>query len=139
MSNIRTINRDDVYKALSSLDWQDLYLPVHFKEIIDDIPDSPKWIPIKFRPMDEEEKQYWEEHYDYDFGDDYDGTMFDCPMPDDGDEVWVCSKCGNVWQDTCQWDDGGLYLESNGDWDDIVAWMPFERPKPWRGEANEVN
>lgn len=95
---------------------------------------EPKWIPIKFRPMDEEEKQYWEEHYDYDFGDDYDGTMFDCPMPDDGDEVWVCSKCGNVWQDTCQWDDGGLYLESNGDWDDIVAWMPFNRPEPYKGE-----
>jgi len=24
---------------------------------------EPKWIPVKFRPMDKEEKQYWEEHY----------------------------------------------------------------------------
>lgn len=139
MSNIRTINRDDVYKALSSLDWQDLYLPVHFKEIIDDIPDSPQWIPVKFRPMDEEEKQsikpYLEEHYGYTL-DECDCILFDCPMPDDGQEVWVCSKCGNVWQDSCVIDEG-IGLEENGDWLDIVAWMPFERPKPWKGEAND--
>ena len=95
---------------------------------------EPKWTPVKFRPMDEEEKQYWEEHYGYKFGEDFDCKIFDCPMPDDGDEVWVCSKCGNVWQDTCQWDDGGLYLESNGDWEDIVAWMPFIKPSPYKGE-----
>jgi len=94
---------------------------------------EPKWIPVKFRPMDKEEKQYWEEHYGYKF-DEEDSVTFDCPMPEGGQEVWVCSKCGNVWQDTCQWDDGGLYLESNGDWEDIVAWMPFEKPKPWKGE-----
>lgn len=129
------IFRDDVYKELSLWDWQDLYLPVHFKELIDDIPDAPQWTPIKFRPMNEEEKQYWEEHYGYKFGDDYDGTMFDCPMPDDGDEVWVCSKCGNVWQDTCVVDEG-IGLEENGDWEDIVAWMPFNRPEPYKGEED---
>lgn len=127
------IFRDDVYKELSLWDWQDLYLPVHFKELIDDIPDAPQWIPVKFRPMDEEEKQYWEEHYGYKFDEDFDCKMFDCPMPEDGQEVWVCSKCGNVWQDTCVVDEG-IGLEENGDWYDIVAWMPFERPKPWRGE-----
>lgn len=95
---------------------------------------SPRWIPVKTRPMDEEEKRYWEEHYDYTFGEDYDGIMFDCPMPEDGQEVWVCSKCGNVWQDTCEVD-VGIGLEDNGDWDDIVAWMPFKRPDPYKGEV----
>lgn len=127
------IKRDDIYKELSSWDWQDLYLPVHFKEMVDGIPDAPQWIPVKFRPMDEEEKQYWEEHYGYKFGEDFDCKMFDCPMPEDGQEVWVCSKCGNVWQDTCVVDEG-IGLEENGDWYDIVAWMPFNRPEPYKGE-----
>lgn len=95
---------------------------------------EPKWTPVKFRPMDEEEKQYWEEHYGYKVGEDYDGFMFDCPMPEDGQEVWVCSKSGNVWQDVCEIDGAINWLEGNGDWEDIVAWMPFERPKPWEGE-----
>ena len=95
-------------------------------DMLEDLPSAePRWIPVKTRPMDEEEKRYWEEHYDYAFGEDYDGTMFDCPMPEDGQEVWVCSKCGNIWQDTCEVD-VGIGLEDNGDWDDIVAWMPFK-------------
>lgn len=99
---------------------------------------EPKWTPVKFRPMDEEEKQsikpYLEEHYGYTL-DECDCILFDCPMPDDGQEVWVCSKCGNVWQDTCVIDEG-IGLEENGDWLDIVAWMPFERPKPYKGEED---
>ena len=91
---------------------------------------EPKWIPIKFRPMDEEEKQFFEEYYGYEFDD---GIIFDSPMPENGQEVWVCSKCGNVWQDTCMIDDG-YWLEENGDWEDIVAWMPFNRPEPYKGE-----
>jgi hypothetical protein len=95
---------------------------------------EPKWTPVKFRPMDEEERQYWEEHYGYKF-DEEDSVTFDCPMPGDRQEVWVCSKCGNVWQDVCGVDEG-TWLEENGDWDDIVAWMPFEKPKPYKGEED---
>lgn len=130
MSNM--IFRDDVYKALASWDWQDLYLPIHFKEMVDEIPDAPQWIPLKFRPMDEEERQHYADVYGYD-KDDFDGTMFDCPMPEDGEEIWVCSKNGYVWQDLCQ-EDEGFYLEGNGDWEDIVAWMPLNKPKPYIGE-----
>ena len=94
-----------------------------------------KWTPVKFRPMDEEEKQsikpYLEEHYGYTL-DESDCILFDCPMPEDGEEVWVCSKCGNVWQDTCEIDEG-IGLEENGDWEDIIAWMPFNRPEPYKG------
>lgn len=31
------IDREEIYKAMSGLDWQDL-LPCHFKEIVDEIP-----------------------------------------------------------------------------------------------------
>lgn len=101
--------------------------------LVGSMPSAQQWIPVKTRPMDEEEKRYWEEHYDYTFDEDYDGIMFDCPMPEDGQEVWVCSKSGYVWEDTCEVDIG-IGLEGNGDWDDIVAWMPFERPAPWKEE-----
>lgn len=32
------IDRDELYEALSQWDWQDLYLPVHFKEMVDELP-----------------------------------------------------------------------------------------------------
>ena len=32
------IDRDELYKALAQWDWQDLYLPVHFKELVDGLP-----------------------------------------------------------------------------------------------------
>ena len=36
MSNL--IDRDELYRALAQWDWQDLYLPVHFKELVDELP-----------------------------------------------------------------------------------------------------
>ena len=36
MSNL--IDRNELYKALSQWEWQDLYLPVHFKELVDELP-----------------------------------------------------------------------------------------------------
>lgn len=34
----KLIDSDELYKALSQWDWQDLYLPVHFKELVDELP-----------------------------------------------------------------------------------------------------
>lgn len=91
---------------------------------------EPRWIPVKTRPMDEEERAYWSDHLGYDI--DYeDALMFDCKMPDDGQEILVSFRKW-VNMDKCEID-GGLYgLEGNGDWDGVVAWMPL--PKPWKGE-----
>lgn len=85
------------------------------------MPTIGEWVPIKLRPMTEEEKEAWAEYGDF-------NEIFDCPMPADGQLIWVTSKCGNLWQDTCEDDGGLLSLEGNSDWDDIVAWMPLPEP-----------
>ena len=96
---------------------------------------EPQWIPIKTRPMTDEERDYWSDHFGYDVGYEND-TMFDCKMPEDKQPVWIQSRCGYVYEDVCETEDGMLGLEGNGDWSDIVAWMPKYVPEPWKGEKD---
>ena len=87
---------------------------------------EPKWIPVKFRPLTDEEQN---EYPDYCY-------MADCPMPDEGEEILVCTVYGTVEKDECGIDDG-FYLDSGYDWQtDIVAWMPL--PEPYKAESEEV-
>ena len=93
-----------------------------------------RWIPIKTRPMTDEERDYWSNQYGYDV--EYEqSVMFDCKMPKDKQAIWVQTKCGIVFEDVCEDDDGMIGLEGNGDWDDIVAWMPKYIPEPYKGES----
>lgn len=103
--------------------------------MIKQLPSAQQWIPVKTRPMTEEERQYLEEHTGIELEDE-DAVFFDCQMPDDGQEVWVCYKSGTVSEDVCEIDDF-CGLEGNGDWWDIVAWMPRIKPEPWKGEDDE--
>lgn len=96
---------------------------------------QPRWIPVKTRPMTAEERQNWEEYYGFQF-DDEDAVIFDCPMPQDGQAVWVTTKNGYLFKDVCENDDGLCGLEENGDWDDIVAWMPVYKPEPYREDGD---
>lgn len=93
---------------------------------------EPKWIPIKTRPMTDEERDYWSGQYGYDVEHEQ-AVMFDCEMPKDQQAIWIQSKCGFVYEDICENDDGMIGLEGNGDWDDIVAWMPKYIPEPYKG------
>lgn len=43
---------------------------------------EPKWIPIKTRPMTDEERDYWSGQYGYDVEHEQ-AVMFDCEMPKD--------------------------------------------------------
>lgn len=46
------ISRQAVLDELEKWDWQELYLPIHFKQILDDVPsveNKGEWIPIKER------------------------------------------------------------------------------------------
>lgn len=95
--------------------------------------DVPKWIPIKSRPMDENERQHYSEHIGYDLTDD-EAVIYCCELPDDGEEVLTCNRYGYVRMDTFSTDPAdGCYFEDNGEMDGIVAWMrkpkPYEPPK----------
>lgn len=105
-------------------------------DVIDDAPtvERPKWIPITFRPMDEEEY----EDFKKEFGElpIEERKMFSCPMPEDDQEILICNSWGRVSQDRCVMDECGYGLEENGDWDGIVAWMPL--PKPYEKGGAET-
>lgn len=89
-----------------------------------------RWIPVKFRPMDSEEREYWEEQIGEELAD-ADAVMFDCPMPKDGQEILVSYRKW-ISMDKCEIDGGCYGLEGNGDWDGVIAWMP--QPKPYEVE-----
>lgn len=93
---------------------------------------EPQWIPVKARPMDEEERAEWSEKLGYDI--EYEEALiYTSQLPDDGQEVLTCSRYGTVRIDRFENDpDYGCSFEENGDMDGIVAWMPL--PKPWKGE-----
>lgn len=94
---------------------------------------KPKWIKIESRPMDDEERKYYSEHYGYDI-DDHGAVIYCCQLPEHGQEVLVCNEYGHIWLDTFDDDpDYGVGFETNGDMDGLVAWMPL--PEPLKEES----
>lgn len=83
------------------------------------------WYKVKTRPLTEEEKRKAIQQFGYEFS-----YMFDCKMPDDGDEILIVTKYG-VDADVCGIDEG-YYLEGHGDWEGVIAWA--EMPKYKAGE-----
>ena len=86
------------------------------------------WYKVKTRPLTEEEKREYIEQFGYEFN-----YVFDCKMPDDGDEILIVTKYG-VDTDVCGMDKG-YYLEGLGDWKGVIAWA--EMPKYKVGEEDE--
>ena len=86
--------------------------------------DVQRWIPFTRRPMTEEEQK------------DYPNCtfMFDCVLPDDGDEILVSNR-RFVWMDVFCNDVDGCYLDSGDDIDEDMAWMPL--PEAYKGGGNE--
>ena len=113
-----------------------LYTPTGMNypiRVIKEIPlvtPQPKtgWIPMTTRPMTEEEREHYREWFDVD-----EGMIFDCELPEDGQEVLV-SYGGYVCVDTFCRDDG-CYFEGV-DIDGVEAWMPL--PKPYEPQESEV-
>ena len=89
---------------------------------------TDRWIPVKSRPMDEEERVEWSERLGYDIEGD-DAVIYVSQLPDDGEEVLTCDRYGTIRIDTFVNDpDYGCCFEDNGEMDGIVAWMPLPEP-----------
>ena len=93
--------------------------------ILDALSAEKGWIPFTRRPMTEEEQK------------DYPNCtfMFDCVLPDDGDEILVSNR-RFVWMDTFCSDIDGCYLECGDDIGEDMAWMPL--PEPYK-EGDDEN
>ena len=96
-------------------------------------PQEPKtghWVPVTTRPMTEEEKERHREQLEY--ADDV--VIFNCPLPDDGQEVLITAY-GETELDTFYRDAiDGCYFE-NRNIEDVRAWMPL--PKPYKPQESE--
>ena len=94
---------------------------------------EPHWIPVKMRPMNSEEREFWEALFGYEL-DNEDAVMFDCQMPEDGQEILISFR---KWinMDKCEIDGGCYGLEGNGDWEGVIAWMPL--PPVYKEDENE--
>lgn len=90
------------------------------------------WIPIKMRPGTDEE---YEEFSLYGDCPREDFRVFDCPLPDDDQEVLVTTRWGNVCIDTWHRDEDCCYFEDNCDDDDVIAWMP--KPAAYKSEVQD--
>lgn len=75
-----------------------------------------EWHEVKTRPLTDEEKEYYSEiAMDPEY-------IFDCEMPEDGQEILIYTKWGTD-KDICSNDaDYGIGLEGRGDWDGVYAW-----------------
>lgn len=79
------------------------------------------------------------EHYGIEYCDTFEDKAFDCPMPEDGQEILISVSWGVV-EDVADNDvDGEGFicygLEGNGDWDGVLAWMP--KPEPYKEGSAE--
>ena len=91
-----------------------------------------KWIPIKTRPMTEEEKEHYRE---FGWDDAFLDTIYDCDLPEDCQTVLITTRYGEVQTDTFYNDMDGALFETYSDVGDVLAWMPF--PEPYKAESED--
>ena len=89
-----------------------------------------EWIPIKSRPMDEDEREEWSAKLGHKLEDD-EAVIYTSQLPDDGQEVLICLRNGDIRMDAFGEDDLGCYFDEC-DIEDAIAWTPL--PEPWKGE-----
>lgn len=82
-----------------------------------------KWIPIKFRLMTEEEI---EEYIAFDEHIDEHPYIYDCLLPEDGQEVLITTPWGV--HITTFYEDYGCYFENYEDEGDVIAWAALPEP-----------
>lgn len=96
-----------------------------------------RWIPVKTRPMDEEERAEWSEKLGYDI--EYEeAVIYTSQLPEEKREVLICTSDEFIYigeYEKWTWADGlGTWTESveYRTISDVVAWMPL--PEPYKEE-----
>ena len=90
------------------------------------VPTNNGWIPFTQRKLSKEEKEEMQTDFEY---------ILDCKLPDDDEEILICSKFGSVFTDTFFNDCGECYLDSGYDFiDDAIAWQPLPPAYQPKGE-----
>lgn len=82
------------------------------------------WHEVNIRRLTEEEIKEIDESEYYDYIPDW---IFDCKMPDDGEEILIATRWG-VDKDVNGIDEG-YYLENHDEWDDVKAWARMPKYK----------
>ena len=99
----------------------------NYKSVVDainEIPAVDRWIHVTLREMTPEERELYNE-YDV-------MTIYDCELPDDGQEVLITTSWGAVEKTTFRRDDYNICEFEDYDEDDVIAWMPL--PIPYKEE-----
>lgn len=91
---------------------------------------SSEWIPITFRQADDEEYKEFVERFDDIPREEC--KVYDCRMPDDGQEVLVTTCGGHVCEDIFCADPDYYGFQNCSDPGDAIAWMP--KPKAYKKE-----
>ena len=89
-----------------------------------------EWIPIKTRPLTEEEK---EQYIGMDIVSEF---AYDCELPEDDQEVLITSNNGEVAATTFCNDGLSAWFEYYEDEGDVIAWMPL--PQPYEAESEKT-
>lgn len=110
------ISREQAIDAMSAWEWQELYLPVHFKQLLEELPSAQEWIPVSERLPENNMKK-----------------CVKCFDPTTGRDVYaeeyIVMIDGAILPTTLNWDEEKWF-------DDVVsykviAWQPL--PEPWEG------
>lgn len=98
-------------------------------KMVIDLLNETEWIPVKTRKLTDAEEQDMLENSNY-----YYNYMFDCKLPEDGEEVLVTTSTGEVTTTTF-YDEGldGCYFEFYEDDGDVIAWM--SKPSGYKAES----
>lgn len=93
-------------------------------------PKYGKWVPIKYEKLTEEEAKKEAKKYGLALEDVIDSWRYACPLPEDGQDVLVTTRCWGYLQITTFYRDeeGAEYFEEYEDEGDLLAWMPLPGP-----------
>ena len=80
------------------------------------------WIEIKYHKPTQEEREVYGEEFSY---------IYDCKLPKDGEEVLITTNRGIVYATTF-YNDDSAYFEGFEDDGEVIAWMPFPDPFPYK-------